>query len=96
MDYFSISIVDHFSISIYICKPQNAPCTILVHERVGDVAVLVDVLLRYQLVRADVAGFDFVNHADIDFVETVLAWCSHYWSECCHISIVLKIVCKFL
>lgn len=57
---------------------------------------IVDELLCYQLVRADVAGLDFVNHADIDFVEPILARCPHYWFECCHIFCVSKFVCKFL
>ena len=48
------------------------------------VTVLVNVLFSYQLVRTDIAGLYFVNHADIDFIETILALSSNYWFECCH------------
>ena len=64
-------------------KHQYAPCAILVHEMACYVTVLVNVLFSYQLVRADIAGLYFVNHADIDFIETILAWSSYYWFECC-------------
>ncbi|WP_222124256.1 hypothetical protein, partial [Bacillus pumilus] len=59
--------------------------TILVHERVIDIAVLVHHLFGDNLVGLDISRLGVLRHPDIDLIEPVLARSSYNCFECCHL-----------
>ena len=69
----------------FVSIEQYHSRTILVHERVIDIAVLVHHLLGDNLVGLDISRLGFLRHPNIDLIEPVFARSSHNCFECCHL-----------